>query len=428
MEANRKDPVFYGIWMVAGCFVLLFLFSGAGFYSFSIFINPLETTFGWSRSAISLTISIYMLFHGLAGPGIGYLTEVYGPKRVMTISAVVSGAAFVLVSFTTTLWYFYASYALLAVGSTGIGFIPASSLLSRWFRRRRGTAIGAAMVGISVGGLIMAPVVNAANDLYGWRMAFVFIGVLVWLLALPITLFVIRADPGEMGLLPDGGRAEAVSEAGVMDPDALGAPAQAKAPAPIGQALFSGTFLWIAAAFYLGPLAQLGMLQHQVPMIVAHGFTAGTAATALGLTAGLGGLGKLSFGRIAEIIPFRNAAGLCFGLQALAVFSLLIARGPILVWIYVLLFGFAMGGGIVLMPLAISQFFGLASFGTLLGAISFIQAAGTACGAVFSGFVSDATGSYRIAMMIYILFYAASALAIRMAGKADPSTTDPTES
>ena len=192
---EKQQGIYYGIWMVAGCFVLLFLFAGAGFYSFSIFIGPLEEAFGWSRSAISLTVSIYMLLHGISAPWVGHLTEVYGPKKVMTIFAFVSGAAFILVSFTATLRFFYMAYALLAVGSTGIGFIPASSLLSRWFNRRRGTAIGAAMVGISVGGLVMAPLVGQINTLYGWRSSYVFLGVLVWVLALPITLFVLKGNP-----------------------------------------------------------------------------------------------------------------------------------------------------------------------------------------------------------------------------------------
>jgi hypothetical protein len=69
MERGRRGRrAFYGLWVVAGCFVLLFLFAGAGFYSFSIFIKPLESEFGWSRSAISLAMSIYMLVHGIAGP------------------------------------------------------------------------------------------------------------------------------------------------------------------------------------------------------------------------------------------------------------------------------------------------------------------------------------------------------------------------
>jgi sugar phosphate permease len=192
------------LWVVAGCFVLLFLFAGAGFYSFSIFIKPLENDFGWNRSAISLAMSIYMIVHGVAGPFIGHATETYGPRKVMTLAALMSGICFVGVSFVSSLWSFYLAYTLLSLGTTGIGFIPVSSVLARWFVRRRGTAIGFAMLGIAVGGLVMAPLVGLIISHFGWRAAFVFMGLLVWLLALPVTLFVIKGSPAEMGLLPDG--------------------------------------------------------------------------------------------------------------------------------------------------------------------------------------------------------------------------------
>ncbi len=90
---KKEQPLFYGYWVVAGCFVLLFLFSGAGFYSFGVFIVPLEDHFGWSRTAISATISIYMLVHGIAAPFVGHITGKHGPRKVMTLCALVSGAA-----------------------------------------------------------------------------------------------------------------------------------------------------------------------------------------------------------------------------------------------------------------------------------------------------------------------------------------------
>ncbi len=106
-QTDQERRTFYGLWVVAGCFVLLFLFAGAGFYSFSIFIEPLEADFGWSRSAISLAMSIYMIVHGLVGPFVGHATETYGPRKVMTLSALMSGACFIVVSFVSSLWSFY---------------------------------------------------------------------------------------------------------------------------------------------------------------------------------------------------------------------------------------------------------------------------------------------------------------------------------
>lgn len=419
VRTDRYRRTFYGLWVVAGCFVLLFLFAGAGFYSFSIFIKPLEDEFEWSRSAISLSMSLYMILQGIAGPFVGHAVETYGPRKVMTVFALLSGAAFVLVSFTSSLWYFYLAYALLSLANTGIGFIPVSTVLARWFIRRRGTAIGFAMVGISAGGLVMAPLVGFIISQFDWRMAFVFMGLLVWLLALPVTLFVMKGSPAEIGLLPDGDEPGFRATRGPRNEPAPAASGSAAAEEgwPLRAAVRTRAFFWIATTFFLGPAAQMGMLQHQVPLIVEAGLSESAAATALGFTAGLGGLGKLCFGRISEMLPFRWAIALCFGLQALGVLVLLGAESIATVWVYVTIFGFAMGGVIVLLPLAVGHFFGLAAFGVIMGALSLILALGNASGALISGIIHDSFGSYDYAMIAYLCLYLIAALSIFLAGR-----------
>jgi sugar phosphate permease len=418
-QGDRDSGTFYGLWVVAGCFVLLFLFAGAGFYSFSIFIKPLENDFGWSRSAIAFAMSLYMIVHGVAGPFVGHATETYGPRKVMTLSALLSGAAFALVSLTSSLWHFYLAYILLSLSTTGIGFIPVSSVLARWFVRRRGTAIGFAMLGISVGGLIMAPVVGLIIAQLGWRAAFVLLGLLVWVLALPVTLLVIKGSPAEMGLLPDGDEPGATAapdpHAGPEGPGP--SPAEEEEGWPFRAAVRTRAFFWIALTFFLAPLAQMGMLQHQVPLIVEAGIAQAVAPMALGLTAGLGGLGKLSFGRISEVLPFRYAAMLCFGLQALGIFVLFSAQGVAMVWAYVAIFGFAMGGVIVLLPLVVAHFFGLAAFGVIMGTVSLILALGNASGALISGLIYDFLGGYHYAMLAYMVVYLVATLSIFLAGR-----------
>jgi sugar phosphate permease len=415
---HQKRRLFYGYWVVAGSFALLFLFAGAGFYSFSIFIMPLEDEFGWSRSAVMLAMSIYMILHGVTGPFVGHWTETYGPRRVMTIFALLSGVAFVLVSFTFSLWYFYLAYAVLSIATTGIGFIPISSVLARWFVRNRGTAIGFSMVGIATGGLVMAPLVGAIIPRFGWRGAFVFMGALVWVVALPVTLLVMKGNPAEMGLLPDGDLpdAERASDAQATWTDA-GGTEPAEKGWPLGAAMRSGTFFWLAATFFIGPLAQMGMLQHQAPLTVEAGFPRELASTAVGLTAGLGGLGKLFFGWVSDKIPIRNTVMLCFGLQAVSVLVLLNAGSMATVWVYVALFGFSMGGMIVLLPLMVSHFFGLTNFGAIMGMVSLVLALGNAVGAVLSGVIYDSLGSYHYAMITYICLYATAAFCIALAGR-----------
>jgi sugar phosphate permease len=415
----QNAKIFYGWWIVAACFVLCFLFAGAGFYSFSIFIKPLENEFGWGRADISLTMSIHFILGGLVGPLVGKLTQAYGSKKVMTFGAIGAGLCFMLVSLTQSLWYFYMIYAVLALMLSGIGIIPVSSLLANWFHKRRGTATGVSLMGISAGGLLLAPVLSLIAATFGWKASYLFLGLLVWVIALPVICFVIKGKPAVMGLAPDGENREGPftnAENSVSSNDSNGWPS--------GAALRSRAFWCISASFFLAPLAQLGILQHQVPLISGTGVTEATAAMALGLTAGIGGLGKMSFGRIFEIIRFRYVVTLCFGLQALAVFLLLYIHSTAIIWVYVVIFGFAMGGVVVLIPLAVGHFFGLVSFGFLLGILWMVNALGGAMGTYTSGWIYDFSGSYDYALYAFIVAYIAAIFGLFLAGEPRPYRMD----
>jgi sugar phosphate permease len=417
---ENEPRVFYGWWVVSACFVLLFLFAGAGFYSFSIFIQPLEDEFGWSRAAVSLTMSIYFIVSGLVGPLMGKWIQTHGPKRVMALSALATGACFLLVSLTPALWYLYALYAFLAMANCGMGIIPVSSVIAAWFVRRRGTAIGLAMVGISLGGLVLTPVIGLITARFSWRASFIVLGLLVWALALPAILFVIRGSPDELGLEPDG-RGTSGNEPSPAEPPSPSAAGELRGW-PLKAALRSRPYRWIAATFFLAPMAQMGVLQHQVPLIAEAGLTQAAAAFAMGLTAGMGGLGKVGFGRITETVPFRYAAAFCFGLQALAVLLFLATQSVAMVWVYVLLFGFAMGGVIVLLPLIVGHFFGLASFGVLVGTLMLTQALGGSIGAYASGLIHDHFGSYQLALTAFVGVYLAAIVTIFLARRPEPYT------
>lgn len=410
--------IFYGWYVVTACFLLCMLFAGTGFYSFSIFIKPIEDEFGWSRGAISLTMSIFLIVSGLTGPIIGRFIERFGPRNVMSICAIGAGTCYLLVSLTFSLWYFYLIYALLAIMACGIGIIPVSTLITNWFSRMRGMATGISMVGISTGGLILAPLVGMITAHFGWKTAFIIIGLAVWLVAIPLIHFVVRNKPEEMGLLPDGKPQETdilpIRHAGI--PPLI--PGQ-----PASEVFRTSTFWFIFISFFLTAFAQMGILQHQVPMLVdIKGTTQATAATALGLTAGVGGIGKLCFGKLSDIWQFRYVVLLCFGLQALAVLMLLHLSFPGVMWVYTVVFGFSMGGVVVLIALVVGRFWGLLSYGVLLGAIWIANSLGGALGTYFNGVVYDYLGDYRITLNFFLAAYMCSIISFFLAGRSKNSS------
>jgi sugar phosphate permease len=255
---------------------------------------------------------------------------------------------------------------------------------------------------------------------FGWRTSYLFLGLLVWFAALPVIRLLIKDSPADIGVTPDGENYNPSNSQASL-PEAAGTDLPSIPEGWFYHDAFRSKAFWcISVSFFLAPLAQMGILQHQVPMIVDTGVTEATAATALGMTAGIGGLGKLSFGRISEILPFRFAVMLCFTLQAMAVFLLIHTHTLAMVWVYVLIFGFSMGGIVVLLPITVGNFFGLASFSVILGVLWFISALGGALGTYACGLIYDYLSNYQYALYAFMASYLTAIIAIFLAGKPDP--------
>jgi MFS family permease len=415
-EGYSGNKIFYGWRIVAACFILLFCFGGAGFYSFSIFIKPFEAYFGWARSQVALAGSIFLLMNGAAQPLFGRLCQKIGPKKVIIMGCLTSGVSFFLVTLVKSLWAFYLVYAILSLTLSAITFVPVSSLLSVWFERRRGTAIGIAYIGISAGGMVMSPLIGAIIGRFGWQYTFIMLGILMWILALPVALFVIKDNPAAMGLSPDGDDSFVPSHVDSPKPDGSHKSITGEGW-PLRQALRSGQYWWIVTAFCLVSVGYMGVLQHQVPLISEKGIPYTFATFALGMISAMGGLGKFGLGRLTESMPFKWVMVICFSLQIIGLILLLNLHNMATLSLYAIFFGFGMGGVIVLQPLAISKYFGLASFGLLLGVCQLFHSIGASMGSFLSGLLYDHFGNYQQALMVYILLYLIGIAAVFLAGK-----------
>ncbi|MBN1625925.1 MAG: MFS transporter [Deltaproteobacteria bacterium] len=415
-DKTTGNKIFYGWRIVAACFILLFCFGGAGFYSFSIFIKPFEEYFGWTRSQVALAMSIFFLVNGGAQPLLGRFCRTIGPKKVIIIGCLTSGVSFILVSLTKSLWYYYFIYAVLSLTLSAITFVPVSTLLSVWFERRRGTAIGLAYIGISAGGLILSPAIGAIITGVGLQQTFIILGLLMWALALPVSVFVIKDNPSVMGLLPDGDAPMPLLKDEPLKTDKLHASILDEGW-PLAHAIKSGQFWWIIITFFLSSLAMMGVLQHQVPLISEKGIPYTSATVALGMTSAIGGIGKFGLGRLTESFTFKWVVLICLGMQLIGLLILLNLHTMTMVWLYAMIFGFGMGGVIVLQPLAISRYFGLASFGVLLGICQLSHSIGSSLGSFTSGVLYDRFGDYQHALMVYIAVYITGIAAMFLAGK-----------
>ncbi|MFH1169933.1 MAG: MFS transporter [Chloroflexota bacterium] len=404
----KKSGLYYGYWIMLAGFLGIAIQSGAGFYAFSLFIRPLQAEFGWSRGGISLAFTIWFLLMGLASPFIGRLIDRHGVKKIMFTGALVTGVGFVSLSLIQALWHFYLSYALLGVGMAALGQVPASTMVSNWFKKRRGMSIGIMSTGLGVGGFALAPLVGGyLIPGFGWRVAYLSLAVIAWVVVIPVALFVARTRPEDMGLRPIGWETAEASPAAAQPADSGGL--------TLRMSLATPAFWLIMAVFFLSQVSQVGATQSQVPYLQDIGFPLALAATALGAVGLFSGFGKVIFGWLCDLIPPKRALAIGLSLQLTSVVALLAvtpesSMAP--VWVYAVTMGLGMGSWLPTMSMLTSSNFGLAYYGAIFGVITLAQSTGSAIGPLMAGYMYDAMQTYHWAFVIFIGLSAVSIPAV----------------
>jgi sugar phosphate permease len=294
-----------------------------------------------------------------------------------------------------------------------MGIIPAATILSHWFVKRRGTAIGITTSGIGTGGLALAPLIGGyVIPNFQWEIAYLVLAGITWAAILP-TLLVIKKEPADMGLYPDGAAAPEVEPINKFnDPSNSGG-------VSLRWALTTPTFWLMVISFLIFGFISDGVMQHQVPHLEDIGFPVATAATALGGVA----LGSLSshplFGWLCDKIQARYVLCLAYGLKIVAMIALM-NIGPTsslsLIWLFVICMGVSLGAWITTMSILTSNNFGLAAYGVIFGAMNLATSTGSATGPVFAGLMYDTTGNYHTVFWVMLSITIAAipiALAIR---------------
>jgi len=353
--------------------------------------------------------TIHYMLVGMASPFVGRLVDRHGARRVVFWGALTAGAGFVLLSQMNGLWQFYLGYAIAGVGLAAVGHVPASVMISNWFKKRRGMAIGIMSTGIGAGGLVMAPPLGGyIIPNFGWNGAFLALAIITCVVLIPLALFVIKTRPADMGLRPDGIEAPSaapISEASLPVTEGL----------TLKMVLATSTFWLIVLTYLPSSFSQCGVIQHQVPHLEDLGFSPAIAATTIG-GAGLGSaIGKFFFGWLCDRISAKYACiiGLCLQLLAIII---IMNIGPgssvAMLWLYAIMIGLGMGCWLPTMAMFISTNFGLSSYGAIFGVFAFVQAFGVSIGPLVVGQMYDTMNTYHWAFILLASLYAISIPAV----------------
>tara|TARA_B100000949_G_scaffold51990_2_gene45602 strand:+ start:1802 stop:2572 length:771 start_codon:yes stop_codon:yes gene_type:complete len=195
--------VFYGWWIVmAGC-IATALSSGLFFTGFGFFFEPIRIHFGWSRTIISGAYAVSRIESSILGPFLGYLIQKIGPRLVMFIAFFIFGLGYIIISRANSVVMFYAGFVVLATGADPPSFISVMTSINNWFFKNRAKAIGFAMLGLGIGGVVFPPILAFGLNNFTWQSVALTTGIFVAIVGGLVSLF-IRSSPEPYGYLPDG--------------------------------------------------------------------------------------------------------------------------------------------------------------------------------------------------------------------------------
>ena len=388
---RTRSALYYGwILLIAVVFVML---AGSGIRAvFGVFIKPIETEFGWTRQQLSGAAALSLFVLGAVGPVVGWLADTWGPRRVMLLSSVVLGIGTVLASFVGHLWQLYASAGvLMAMGSGGLGMATSSSIAARWFVARRGLILGILGGAMSAGQMLVVPLSMILIGLYGWRASFLWLGVGVLVLAIPIILAFVRDDPKDKGLEPYGANTSAARAfGGVSDERRV----------PVSEAMGTPAFWLLASTFFVCGYTSNGLvLTHLIPHAAEHGFSEMHAAQALGLMGAMNIVGTILSGWICDRFGRKGPLAFYYGVRGLSLIFLLYVWNVPSLHIFAAIFGLNYISTVPPTATLTANIFGRLSVGALSGWIYFSHQVGSAVGAWAGGAIFDATGSYSLAFL-----------------------------
>ena len=410
----RRRSFFYGYVIVALCFFNMVLMRGI-LASYSVFYIALVETFGWSRAATGSIASVNGFFYSASSPLVGWAYDRLGPRILMPFGAFLIGCGLLLSGAGTSLWHFYLAYGLLVgLGIGCIGFVSNTALLSHWFRRRRGMALGLSTMGLGFG-ILIVPAVQVLITRHGWRAAMAVLGIVVLATIVPLNAVFQRRRPEDVGQLPDGEPTTA-ADAPTATPEPA---APTVAPArdwTLAEAFRSFPF-WSIAVGHLGLGTGLALMYtYAVAHLVHVGLAKQAAANAFSLV----GLARIPSTAIWGFVSDRLGRdrayrlGTLFTLGGIGVLMALSADAP--AWWFVafaVLYGIGHSSGNPTFGATITDIFGGRNVGKILGWLEVTFGIGVALGSWFGGYAFDVTGSYQYAWVLGLVSFTVAYLSVQ---------------
>jgi len=396
-DKSGRRRIFFGWYIVAASVAANTIFSAAFFQGFGVLIIPIERTFGWDRWVISAAMSLRQLQSSIVSPTVGFLLDRFSARKLIFWSAVISGAGFIGLGFTTGIVSFFLFFVIICLGAAGVSHaVTWPVIISRWFRRNRGLAIGLAVMG-PIFGTPLVILNTQIEEAYGWRVVLFAYGAIV-LIGITLLSMLVRDRPEPYGLRPDG---DPPQESTAIERSADPAPRRADAGLTLRAVLRTKDF-WLFAGYLSGTFTINSAVQvHMIPYFQQDvGLTAAWAAVVMSMVYIMSGIGRIGGGYLLDRIDYRYVLAVVAAMMGFALLYLQVVTVKS-VWAtlpFSLMFGVSLGCLVPMRGAVGAIMFGTRAIGGILGLLQGGSIAAGVLGPLAMGVIFDLNGNYSAAI------------------------------
>ncbi len=427
-----ERQIFYG-WVIVGL-AFLSSFAGVGLVtrSFSIVLKPLTEEMGVSRTTGILGATIASLVSGAASPFIGRIVDRSGPRTLIVVSAAIKGAVLIASAQLHNVWLFLLVFGVgTGLARPSLQAVGAQTTVAKWFVRKRGRAVTFSTLGMPLSAVVVYPLTEWMVSNFGWRSAWIALGIMVWVVLMAPIGLLMRARPEDIGLHPDGDAA-APQAAAAAAPGGRGGRFAGRGQRSAGpelswtaqDAFRTRSFWMLTFAFTLITAVPAVLQINLYPYFTDVGLAPAAAAAANG-SFGIGVIASrtLFWGYALDRFPIRVTLVLWGVLMTAVLGVMLLVNSLPLAYVGAIAFGLAMGGNAPLSTLAWSSYFGRAELGAITGLANLLSTISSVAGPLFGSVVYDLTGSYHGAFSATAIASLAGVALILLAGSPKPPPT-----
>lgn len=378
----RWQRPYYGWVVVAASLTVMTLTSGLGFYNLSVYLRAFALERHYSIAAVSGPTGAFFLAAGLSGLVVAKFFDRYGVRSVMMAATVVAASALAAIGWAATVTQLYVVYVVFGFGLGGISVIPATTVLTRWFVRKRATAIAIASSGLSLGGVVLTPLTARLVTDLGLRQTTAFLAVTMLVVLLPTIAIGIRDSPGQMGLNIDGERGP-FQRLPAITPENL----------DLRRLIHNRFFVAITSGYIFVQLAGVGAIAHQFNLVSSQAGER-TGAAAVSVLAGSSLAGRLIGGAVLAAAALRPFLFVQLGVQGTGLVLLAFARTPVQLIVASCVFGLSLGNLLMLESLLTAEAFGTAKYAKVFAIQQLVVRLGVTSGPIVFGVMHTLSGSY----------------------------------